>query len=432
MKFLQKILLFLFISATLHGAEDMESLLLAPQQELQKYYYELLPAELRWQLLQMTGPDIPLMGAIGKQLFEHAYASTLSSITVNVDHENLLGMTFSPDGRLLATRSPFDIKLWNAADGQLIGTLTDTEIDQPITSLAFNPQINHLAACFDSGGVIIWDITTGQRVALFKANRNDRSSMIVSIAYNPQGNFLAVGSFAEIKLLDIFSEYTPIRTLPDSSFVTSMAFNSRGFLLIGNSLYDNQAIKIWNLNTGDLNSGNRIKTFERGEDKINKIILNRLGTLLVTQSFSNKLSVWNINSGERIGGIGNAVSASFNADGTVLAVTSVNGTVSLMNTHTTFTVINLPANIINSVKSVLFHPLDNTILATASDNHAVIWKLYRHADFDLIISSPERFNFFKTILERKYLDKGDAQMRHTFQHLPEEWKEFVLRTVPIE
>jgi WD40 repeat protein len=64
-------------------------------------------------------------------------------------------LAFSPDGQMIASGDAGALRLWNAATGENLVTLTSPS-GQAINSIAFSPVGTLVVAGSDSGGVILW------------------------------------------------------------------------------------------------------------------------------------------------------------------------------------------------------------------------------------------------------------------------------------
>ncbi|HLK55330.1 MAG TPA: WD40 repeat domain-containing protein, partial [Chthonomonadaceae bacterium] len=116
------------------------------------------------------------------------------------------GMTFRPDGAVLATcygvlgKRGFDsvIHLWDATSGALVNTLEmECEYAHPLT-LSFSPDGVHLAA--ETGPTLhVWDVTARREIAAWKVSKKH----FKGFAFTPDGETLfAVNNENELRSWD--------------------------------------------------------------------------------------------------------------------------------------------------------------------------------------------------------------------------------------
>ena len=138
------------------------------------------------------------------------------------------GVLFSPDGRLIAaaTTQSADVRVWDVATGLLVGS---PEVGQHIDvkSMAFSPDSGTLALALATGVVRLVNTTTWRDAA------PPISAVADSIAYTPDGTYLAIANAGDVSLWDVASgrhvgdaylgspdhQYGTIRTLPDGRIV---------------------------------------------------------------------------------------------------------------------------------------------------------------------------------------------------------------------
>ncbi len=94
-------------------------------------------------------------------------------------------VAFSPDGRMLASASKDrQVKVWNAADGTLLGSLPRNAFVQGV---AFSPDGSLLASADYSGHVVVVDPRTLEEVASLGPSEGG----VITVGFSPDGRFLA-------------------------------------------------------------------------------------------------------------------------------------------------------------------------------------------------------------------------------------------------
>jgi WD40 repeat protein len=110
-------------------------------------------------------------------------------------------LAFSPNGQLASGHRAGDIILWNMESGQVLRNLQGHK--DPIVSLAFSPDGSYLASGSYDSTAKIWEVETGREIGTLQANVDQGPNVKedVVVAFSPDGNLLATGSL-NVKLWD--------------------------------------------------------------------------------------------------------------------------------------------------------------------------------------------------------------------------------------
>ena len=209
--------------------------------------------------------------------------------------DRVTSIAFSPDGKILASGSwDNTIILWNVETHQEIGKPLKGHTDKVI-SIAFSPDGKYLVSGSDDGNFILWDVENPEAPTQFAQKPNNGHSAI-SVAINPDGNLLAVGSDVEIILWDIsepkhpsqLEQLAPYNQREASGITSSLAFSPDGRYLAAGSLY--YVTTIW-----DVKSYQQIGVMWQGHgSSVLSIAFSPDGDKLVSGSDDNNIIVWGL------------------------------------------------------------------------------------------------------------------------------------------
>ena len=112
-------------------------------------------------------------------------------------NSNNAGITFSPDGNIIAGGFWNEIVFWDATDGKTLMTIPQSEENQRPIALRFSPCGQYLAAgAWWKGGlkkvsICLWEVATGKKIVTFWGHTSD----VHCFAFSSDGTVLVSGGY---------------------------------------------------------------------------------------------------------------------------------------------------------------------------------------------------------------------------------------------
>jgi WD40 repeat protein len=289
-----------------------------------------------------------------------------------VGHEDaVLDVAFSPDGKLLATAcADHTAQLWDVASGKPRGEpLTGHE--DVVSRVAFSPDGKLLATASWDGTTRLWDISSGKPRGQALVGHEDA---VLDVAFSPDGKLVATASADQTAQLWTVSTGRPFRKplTGHRDEVWGVAFSPDGKLLATAGV-DNTA-RLWDIPSGSQHG----QPLKGHSDDVWAVAFSPDGKRLATAGADKTVRMWDIASGTQwgqpiIGHTNTVQDVEFSPDGTLLATASWDNTSRLITVAESYSISQPLTGHEDIVNGVAFSP-DGKLVATASaDMTARLW-----------------------------------------------------------
>jgi WD40 repeat protein len=249
-----------------------------------------------WAIASCGDVSSPLVVVGGEQIHVYRVADGRVERMIKVEEGRFVGhLTSSPDGRTIAAvcGNEAAIRLWNAADGRLLGQLTGK--NQLVRRFAFSPDGNHLAATGQQGHLSLWDLETGVETEPFATEGLAEGPL----AFSPDGGTIAARGGKALHLWDRATGRDRL-AMPEAhqESVQALAFLGGGKTLVSAS--DDRTVRLWNLDASRVPVGRQRMVFRhQGWTRVIAVSRNEQW-LAVGQSYpeDGPVSLWHLPTGK--------------------------------------------------------------------------------------------------------------------------------------
>jgi WD40 repeat protein len=237
-------------------------------------------------------------------------------------------LSWSPDGRFLASGSYQSVTLWDSQTGQVRRRLTG--FAERVVALAFSADSKLLAtgggAPTEDGEIKIFDVATGKVVTDIKGGHSDT---VFGVAFSPDGKVLATcGADKFVKTWEVPAGELIKSFEGHTHHVLDVGWKADGKLLA--SAGADNVVKVW-----DFEKGEQARTIPAHSRQVTRLLFIGKKPEFVTCSGDQQVRVWNADNGGNTRNFGDSgdylYALGVSPDGSVVAAGGEEGVVRIYN-----------------------------------------------------------------------------------------------------
>ncbi len=283
--------------------------------------------------------------------------------------DNVIGVAFSHDGKMIASASKDKtVRLWSI-DGTLLNTFN--EHSDKVWSVSFSPDGKTLASASEDGKVIIWNVSNGQLIKSLQSH----SGAVLAVSFSPDGQTLASGGWDKPPWLGKIRIWSLKGDLLNTFDVNTGVLRSIDFSRDGKMIVcagDTGKVQILRLADAKLVTDIIAVNNEVKNDWAMGARFSPDGKTISSISNNGTVKLWTINGGliKELPGHDDAVyGLAFSGDGKTLATASADRTVKLWNVEGPF-LKSLDGDRTTAHFRINFDPRGNTLASASWDSQA--------------------------------------------------------------
>ncbi|MCS6851911.1 MAG: WD40 repeat domain-containing protein [Gemmataceae bacterium] len=287
---------------------------------------------------------------------------------------DITSLAFAPDGNSLAAGSlDATIRIWDLRGQE---RLVLREDKGAVYAVAYSPDGQHLVSGGEEGTVRLWDPARGQSVRALEGHHRS----VFAVAFSPDGRIIASAGDDHLIRLWSSADGKLLRSLEGHvREIFSLSFSADGSTLASGSR--DQTVRLWGINVGSQRRRIGYESVRGGgvsTDWVATVAFSADGRLLATGGRTGDIQLWDLATGESVRTLccaPDVVSAvAFSADGRLLASASTGLTVRLWNPWTGEMLGTLPEHP-NLVSSLTFSPKEDLLAVGSVDGTVTLWNL---------------------------------------------------------
>ncbi|MBX0331190.1 WD40 repeat domain-containing protein [Oscillochloris sp. ZM17-4] len=304
------------------------------------------------ELLRLMGHTAPLLSLSisprGDTLISSSTDQTVRLWSLDLVHgATLNGVASSVDGKQIATTGINGlVKIWDAASGQIMRTLTVPE--NTIYNVHFSPDGRYLVAAGESGKTYVWQ--AANLAADPKTLACTPSGPCFSVAFSDDSTLLATsGGSGTVRIWDVATLSIQSELTSDMTQARGLSFSADKRLLAVAAGTD--GLRVW-----DLASGSPVPDLT-ADSSINSVAFSPQGRRLAVAGVGSPPSIMDLDDGARLTldlTTTESYRILFSADGTRLATTNADGTAQIWDALTGTLLMSLTG--MNSPNDAAFSP----------------------------------------------------------------------------